>query len=310
MSTTDPPTLSVIIPTKDRVDTLMATLERVFEQQAASAFEVVIADNGSSDDTWQQLQLLRESAPVPLRMVSELRPGPAAARNAAVAASRGRILLLLGDDTAPASGDVVARHIKLHERADNPQHAVLGRITWTPHAPVTEFMRWLDTGGPQFHYFELSRGPVDPTNYFYSSHLSLSRELYEQSGGFDERFKLAAFEDTDLGIRLNELGMQLNYEPELEVWHDHPTTLSASLARAVRIGRSAAIFHRIRGKKGHARLKRPSLIKQVIAPIGAAPIGMACHLPWPSERIKHRVWWLGHRFRFAQGYRIGAREPL
>lgn len=304
------PYLSVIIPTKDRADTLETTLSELFRQRARSPFEIVVADNGSSDGTRERLEAAQQSSPVPMVVVSEPRPGPAAARNAAVEASSGEILLLLGDDTAPADPNLIDRHIGLHQEASDETFGVLGRIEWTPRAPVTEFMQWLDSGGPQFHYFELEAGPVDPTMYFYSSHLSLTRAIFDRAGGFDRRFKLAAFEDTDLGIRLEEVGFRLMYEPDLKVWHDHPTTLEDSLSRAIRVGRSAAVFHRIRDNAQFERLKTPSPLKLSISGLGAGPLAAASRLPWPTQSVKHRVWSLAHRFRFAQGYKMGLREPL
>ena len=99
----DQVTLSVIVPTKNRCDALsrtISTLSTLFEQTATD-FEIVVSDNGSTDETAKIIRNLKARSPVPFRCLSEYKPGPAAARNSAVAASAGQILLLMGDDTAP-----------------------------------------------------------------------------------------------------------------------------------------------------------------------------------------------------------------
>lgn len=299
----DQVTLSVIVPTRNRCDALSRTITTLFEQTATD-FEIVVSDNGSTDETAKTLQNLKARSPVPFRCLSEDKPGPAAARNSAVAASAGQILLLMGDDTEPADHHLIQRHIDLHMAQEDPSYAVLGRIAWSPRSPVSDFMAWLDSGGPQFHYFEIEAGTVTPLNYFYSSHLSLARSAFDDVGGFDERFPYAAIEDTDLGLRLAERRLRLDYHPEMLVWHDHPTMISTSLNRARRVGQCAVIFNSIWGSQSHERVGEPSRAKLRLARLGAAPLSVLSRTPLPLT-LRHRVWSLAHRFRFAQGYASG-----
>jgi GT2 family glycosyltransferase len=299
----------VIIPTKDRSAQLRLTVEALFEQQCDEDFEIVVVDNGSTDDTRQVLERLSETSPVPMSWEIEPRPGPASARNTAVRRSSGEILLLLGDDTEPASEDLLQRHVSLHRQGADASRGVLGRMAWSPKSEITEFMAWLDDGGPQFHFFEIDPGPVDPGAFFYSSHLSLRREVFFSVGGFDERFPFAAFEDSELGTRLAATGWVLEYHPELLAWHDHPTTIETSLDRAERAGRSAAIYNAIHPDDNNSRIREPSRLKRALAVVGSRPVAAVCHLPVPIE-VKRRIWMLAHRFHFARGYRAGPPEPL
>jgi GT2 family glycosyltransferase len=298
------PFLSVLIPTKDRAPALAHTLDSLSEQEGfEGGFEIVVADNGSSDDTPAVLRRASEKLPS-LTAVTEPEGGPASARNAAAASARGEVLLLLGDDTAPAAANLLARHAALHR--DNPaaEFACLGKIEWSPQATVTDFMRWLDQGGPQFHYWEIGPGAVDTTSYFYSSHLSLKREALAGVGGFDRRFPFAAVEDTDLGIRLADRGVTLEYHPELLVWHDHPTTVEASLRRMVRVGRSAALYNSLHGDRPHPRIKGPSRTRGLAAAAAAPALRAAARISIPSP-WRERIWSLAHRCQFAVGYQLG-----
>jgi glycosyltransferase involved in cell wall biosynthesis len=297
--------LSVVIPTKDRAAALARTLDALEAQRTGGAsLEVVVVDNGSSDGALAQVRARAGDSALPIRLLEQPEGGPAAARNAGVAGSRGEVLLFLGDDTEPADEGLLRAHLDLHIARPEPAYGVLGRITWTPRAPVTPFMRWLENGGPQFHYCDLAPGPVDAANYFYSSHASLKRKFFQQVGGFDERFPTAAVEDTELGVRLADAGLEFDYHPELLVLHDHPTTPAQSLRRSVAVGRSAALYNRLRPDRPHAGVQEPKgpiwTAARVAEPLLAALAG----LPLPSG-LRERIWLGMTRAGYARGYRLG-----
>jgi glycosyltransferase involved in cell wall biosynthesis len=298
--------LSVVIPTKDRADALARTLEALEAQRVGDATaEVLVVDNGSSDGTLEQVRTREGGAGLPIRLLEQPEGGPAAARNAGVAAASGEVLLFLGDDTEPENSGLLRAHLDLHAARPEPAYGVLGRITWTPRAPVTPFMRWLENGGPQFHYCELEPGPVDGSRYFYSSHASLKRSLFERVGGFDVRFPSAAVEDTELGVRLTEAGLELDYNPQLLVLHDHPTTPSQSLRRSAAVGRSAALYNRLRPDRPHPGVQEPQGLAWSAVRTTAPLLGSLAELPLPPG-VRERVWLAMTRGGYARGYRMGA----
>lgn len=297
--------LSVVIPTKDRAAALARTLDALEAQQAGGAsLEIVVVDNGSSDGTPERVRAREAAAALPIRLLERPEGGPAVARNAAVAAASGEVLLFLGDDTEPAGEGLLRAHLDLHAARPEPGYGVLGRITWTPRAPVTPFMHWLENGGPQFHYCDLTAGPVDATSYFYSSHASLKRSFFEQVGGFDERFPTAAVEDTELGVRLGDSGLELDYHPELLVLHDHPTTPAQSLRRSVAVGRSAALYNELRPDRPHPGVQPPRGIAWSAVRMAEPLIGGLARLPLPRG-LRERVWLGMTRAGYARGYHLG-----
>lgn len=296
------PFLSAIVPTKDRATALARTLSALAEQESVEGgVEIVVADNGSTDDTAEVLRRAHEKLPA-LVSVAQPKPGPAAARNAAVAAASGEVLVLLGDDTAPARSDLLAAHAAIHRASPDRLRACLGRLEW--NGQPTEFMRWLDDGGPQFHYWELSPGEVDPAFYFYSSHLSLKRNIFEEAGGFDERFPFAAVEDTEFGGRLGALGLRLDYHPELVALHDHPTSIPTSLRRAIRVGQSAALYNSLDTSIPNPRVEGPGPTVSLLATIASPLLAAASRIPGPTG-LRRRIWSLAHRCNYAVGYRKG-----
>ena len=297
--------LSVVIPTKDRADALARTLDALEAQRLdGGAAEIVVVDNGSGDRTVEQVRRRAARSRVPIRLLEQPGGGPAAARNAGVEASDGEILLFLGDDTEPNDSELLAAHLALHRARQEPTYGVLGRITWTPRKPVTPFMRWLEDGGPQFHYAELDAGPVDASNYFYSSHASIKRLLFKQVGGFDERFPTAAVEDTELGVRLADAGLELDYHPELLVLHDHPTTPAQSLRRSIAVGRSAALYNQLHPERPHEGVQAPDGAAWATIRMARPLLAALAPLPLPAG-LRKPVWGAMTRAGYACGYRAG-----
>lgn len=302
------PFLSVVIPTLDRSSVLEHTLAELGRQDRfEGGFEVVVVDNGSTDQTPEVLGSAEASMPYRLTALAHPEGGPAAARNAGVDAASGEVILLLGDDMAPATSSLLAEHAALHLSLPGDEYAVLGQISWSPRLQMTRFMSWLDRGGPQFHFWELEAGTVDAADYFYSSHLSLKRATLRKANGFDERFPVAAVEDTDLGSRLSDDGMTLEYHPELLVWHDHPTTLDQSLDRAIRVGQCAALYNSIRSERPHHRVQGPGPVKGFVGRMASPALVGASHLPAPRP-VQEKIWSLAHRCNFARGYLLGPLE--
>src|SRR5713101_4326808 len=80
------PLVSVIIPTYNRCALLCQTIDNVFEQTYRN-FELIVVDDGSTDDTQARLHQLGDR----IRAVSQDHAGPAAARNRGIEAARGKI---------------------------------------------------------------------------------------------------------------------------------------------------------------------------------------------------------------------------
>jgi GT2 family glycosyltransferase len=300
--------LSVVIPTKDRAAALTRTLKALEEQDIGDAsVEAIVVDNGSSDGTTERVRDLAADVALSIRLLEHPAGGPAAARNAAATAAKGEVLLFLGDDTEPAEPGLLRAHMELHAARPEDSYGVLGRITWSPRNPVTPFMRWLENGGPQFHYGEIAAGPVDAASYFYSSHASLKRSLFECVGGFDERFPTAAVEDTEMGVRLAEAGLHLDYHPELLVLHDHPTTPAQSLRRSVAVGRSAALYNRLQPDRPHPGVQAPRGLAWSAVRSATPLFGALARVPLPRG-ARERVWLAMTRGGYARGYRMGPVE--
>jgi len=154
--------LSVVIPTRNRREQLLSTLDALDRQAIdTSAVELVVCDNASSDRTFEALG--ERHGRLPLIALSEPREGASMARNRALAAATGEAVLLLGDDMVPAHDDLLAGHLAAHEAQPDDGFGVLGHIDWAQ--PVSEFMQWLERAGFQFAYHLAQPGAVGRANH-------------------------------------------------------------------------------------------------------------------------------------------------
>lgn len=212
-----------------------------------------MCDNGSTDGTARTLRA--RDGRLPLVVLEEPREGASMARNRALRAATGDVVLLLGDDMVPAGADLLAGHLAAHEETPHDEFGLLGHISWAE--PVSDFMRWLESAGFQFAYDRLAEGDVDVATHLYSSHSSFKRGLLLAAGGFDERFPYL-MEDIDLGIRLAQRGVRLRYRPDLRVHHHHEQTLASFAARLEVTGEAAALLHRVHPGRAPRDIQQPN----------------------------------------------------
>lgn len=279
-------------------------MARVLEQECpAGDFEVIVVDNGSTDDTADALAALERVSEGRLRALLEPLRGPAAARNTGVAAARGEVVMFLGDDNEPADDSLLSSHVALHAARPEPEYAVLGKVVWDEREPVTPLMRWLDTG-PQFAYGLLAPGPVDVAGFFYTAHVSLKKEAFDAAGGFDTRFPYAAVEDMEIGLRLRDRGVVLDYRDELVVLHSHETTLDRWLERMRLVGRSAALLERMYPDNPSPTVSMPTGTRYAGVRVAAPAFTRLGH-PGAPPWFQELRWRVLHHAAYARGYREG-----
>lgn len=207
---------SVCIPTRNRERRLRLMLESLARQSVPpSAFEVVVADDGSVDGTAELLQ--RFAALYELRGKRLPGYGSGAARNAAAGAAKHEVLIFLDDDQV-ASTDLVAAHLRAHQGRDSVM--VQGNYPLAPgprHRGTSLTLErsreraWRSlTGG--------DRGIV----YLWGGNVSIRRETWRRLGGFDEN--LPRRQDLDLGLRLAAQGVTVVAEAQAVSYHLHAAT--------------------------------------------------------------------------------------
>lgn len=221
------PGASVVIATRDRADFLRACLENLGRQSAAGRFDVVVVDNGSTDTTSDVIDAAARRG-LPVSAISVAEPNRGKARNAGIAAASGERVIFCDDDTLPPHGFVEA-HLRAGER--DPKAVVSGPIVNVPSGDH------LPPPGPQ-HF---SRA------FLCTCNASVARSRLFQVGGFDERYDLYGWEDTDLGVRLRAAGAHRAWSWDAYIYHVKPPealSVEKRLALAAEKGSMAARFVR------------------------------------------------------------------
>lgn len=199
------PAISVVVPTRRRPALLERCLDALCRQTlAADCYEIIVVDDGPNAET--RAAVARFAArmtaqPFAIHYVPSHGPhGPAAARNRGWRYARSPIIAFTDDDTQPDSNWLEAGLRAFHAATQ----AVTGRIVMPLPEQPTDYE--LDASG-------LARSEFVTANCF------CRKAMLERLGGFDERFRRAWREDSDLHFRLLQVGAEIAHAPDAVVVH-------------------------------------------------------------------------------------------
>jgi GT2 family glycosyltransferase len=211
----DAPLLSLIVCTRNRGGRLDAFFEAMGRVRARSSWELVIVDNGSTDDTARRLAALATSLETPVTIVTEPRPGLGRARNAGMRAAHGALLAFTDDDCYPAI-DYVDRVVEAFAKPD--RGFIGGRILLydADDHPIT--IRTDDTP------IAIPPSSIVPTGLVQGANMAFRREVLDTIGGFDDALGPGTpfcNDDVDAVARASAAGFAGSYVPEPVVHHHH-----------------------------------------------------------------------------------------
>jgi GT2 family glycosyltransferase len=198
--------LSVIMACLNAAETVTVQLEALAGQEWGEERELIVVDNGSTDETFEIVESFRPRIPN-LRVVDASdRRGPAHALNVGVNAADGEAVLFCDADDEVAPGWLAAMGSAL-ERSDFV-------AAWTDHVKLNEpWLRETRDPHPRDHLPTLPFPPHLP--YAGSCAFGVRRRAHDLVGGFDE--SLLVLHDTDYCIRLQQHGVRLDFAPEAVV---------------------------------------------------------------------------------------------
>lgn len=195
------PLVSVVIPTYRRPALLRRCLTALAQQDLPpDRFEIVVAEDGGEGQAARVVAAVRRSGSPAIRYVGVPKSGPAAARNAALAISRGEIVAFTDDDTIPA-----------------PDWLRRGLAALQPGIDVVTGKTVVPIDGEPTDYERNVRGlEISP---FLTCNLFCRRAALDAVGGFDARFARAYREDSDLQFRLARHGKTMVRDERVLVIH-------------------------------------------------------------------------------------------
>ena len=215
------PLVSIIIPTRDKVDLLRQCIDSIERRSAYRKFELIVVDNDSREPaTLRYLDSLRARV---LRYPSEFNFSKIV--NFAAGEAEGAFLLFLNNDTEVISGEWIEAML---EHAQRPEVAAVGaRLLFPDGSPQHEGIivgpgRGLAENAVRGGYFGLDRC-IHNTSAVTGACMMTRREMFWELGGFEERLQVA-YSDVDFCLRAREKGYVVVYTPYATLYHDEGST--------------------------------------------------------------------------------------
>ena len=225
------PEVSIIIPAYNKWRYTLNCLKSIAKNTDGD-YEVVVIDDASTDETAEVLSTVKD-----LNLVTNKQNmGFVESCNRGARASKGKYILFLNNDTMVTRGwlppllevvrreDVGAVGSKLVYPDGTLQEA--GGLIWND-GTGWNYGRGDDPMEPEYSY-------IREVDYCSGASLIVKRELFEKVGGFDERFKPAYCEDTDLCFSLRKLGYKVMYQPMSVVVHFEGITCGTDISRGIK----------------------------------------------------------------------------
>jgi GT2 family glycosyltransferase len=215
--------MSIVVSTRNRAEQLRSCLDALVHQEgvAQDAYEIVVIDNGSTDNTKQVVaEVGRQFSQV--RYHYEDRLGLSVARNAGVRLAKGEIICF-GDDDAISSQRYVAEVLACFE---DPQVACVGGkivASWPDGAAPAWFAPKYGNVVGQTSFGETARW-MKKDEFPFGGNIAIRREVFQTLGGFNEDLGKRGQnniwgEEIDLCHRMQEHGYRFFYNPRAMVWH-------------------------------------------------------------------------------------------
>ncbi len=230
--------LSVVIPARDEAETIADQLDALARQEWDGSWEIVVVDNGSTDDTPGIVERAGDDDPRIRLVAATERAGLNYARNVGIAASRGRSFVLCDADDLVAPGWVAAMGDAL---AAHP--LVTGALELDLLNP-----RWLadsrgrgdERGLPTFH-------GIFPT--VHGNNMGMQRAVWEQLGRFDEDVIIGS-DDVELSMRAWSCGVPVTFVPGAVVHYRYRSEPGALWRQGRNYGRSRPLVVRRLRERG------------------------------------------------------------
>jgi GT2 family glycosyltransferase len=226
------PLVSIIIPVHNQFDYTYTCLKSILDVCGDSSYEVIVGDDASTDKTRKiakyasGIKVVRNEEP--LLFLRNC--------NHAVSQSRGAFLVFLNNDTI-VHEDWLASMLRLIQA--DPSAGIIGSKLLFANGALQEAggIIWSDASG-----WNYGRGGdpeasehnyVKEVDYVSGCSLLIRKSLWDEIGGFDERFVPAYYEDADLAFQARGRGYKTLYQPESVVTHfegvSHGTDLESGL---------------------------------------------------------------------------------
>ncbi|NEP85233.1 MAG: glycosyltransferase, partial [Okeania sp. SIO3B3] len=194
-------------------------------------YEVIVVDDGSTDDTIPWLETEAKEFPH-VQLFSQSHQGPAAARNLGVEQAKGDFIIFIDSDLV-VTDSFLQSHANSLVSAEGENVFTYGRVINTCNFdfPTSEPYKLTDFSAA----------------FFATGNVAIARRWLIEAGLFDTRFEQYGWEDLELGVRLKKLGLKLIKCPDAVGYHWHPPfsleQLPGMIEREIQRGKMGVLFY-------------------------------------------------------------------
>ncbi len=212
------PMISLVVPAYNEGPVIQPAVRSLLELDYPN-YEVLVIDDGSSDDTYEKaLVVARESQRVPVRVITKKNGGKSDALNTGMTNARGEFILNMDGDTklSPNTLRSCVRHFqdpRVGAVAGNVK--VLNRENMITNIQALEYVEGLAMARKAQSYFRAVNIIPGPLGMF-------RKVVLQQVGGYDHD---TFAEDCDLTLKMLMLGWHIVYEPTAVAWVETPSAL-------------------------------------------------------------------------------------
>ncbi len=235
IASSDDPLVSIIIPVYNQFAYTFNCLESLSVNLSSDlAYEIIIVNDASSDETLEQLATLVKGIKV---LTNTENSGFIRSCNYGASQAKGQYLYFLNNDTRILE-NCLESLVKLI--INNPQVGAVGSKLIYANSKQQEAggIIWNSADGWNYGRLDSSEEPeynyVRPVDYCSGASLLVPTDLFKQLGGFCQDFIPAYYEDTDLCFAIRELGYQVLYQPQSNVIHYEGITSGTDLSSGIK----------------------------------------------------------------------------
>ena len=227
------PDVSVIVPVFNQFHFTLRCIWSLLNANDAATLQIIVVDDGSSDETHDFFSMIKGITYI--RNPENL--GFLRSCNNAVKSATAPYLFFLNNDTAvlPRAVDSLLETLR-----GVPNAGLAGSKLVYPDGTLQEAggFIWRDGGGSNVGRngdpFESGYNYLRDVDYVSGAAIMLAREVWDEVGGFDERYAPAYCEDSDLAMRLRTLGWRVLYQPASTVVHFEGVSSGTSLTSGIK----------------------------------------------------------------------------